>query len=173
MRIFVWLITLLGMILITGCQQNPIEAGATLEFNSKPTVTHITIAPTQTIATPDRIDATMTKNPERVLPTQATTAVTGEVPRKLLDSIQKDLSIRTGAAVEKINVIQAQAIVWNDGSLGCPQPGVRYTQALVNGFRVILEVGDQKYDYHAAETGFFILCESGIPQILPTGTPNS
>jgi hypothetical protein len=84
-----------------------------------------------------------------------------------------DLVERTGAAMEKISVIQAQAIVWNDGSLGCPQPGVMYTQALVNGYQVILEVGDQKYDYHAAETGYYLLCERGFPPIFPAGTPNS
>lgn len=173
MRILVSMITLLGVIVSTGCQPNPIDAGAPLELNSSPAVTRLPDLPTQAMDTPDRIDETMTKIPERVPPTEATTPVTGEVPTELLDSILKDLAERTGAAPEKISVIQAQAIVWNDGSLGCPQPGVMYTQALVNGYLVILEVGDQKYDYRAAETGYFFLCERGLPPISPPGTPNS
>jgi hypothetical protein len=31
--------------------------------------------------------------------------------------------------------------VWNDGSLGCPEPGMMYTQALVNGYWLIIEAG--------------------------------
>lgn len=173
MRIRVSLITLFLLIINTGCQLNPIEAESTIDVNSSPTVTRLPDLKTQAINTPGRMDETLTKIPERVPPTEIITPVTGEVPTELLSSILKDLSKRTGTAIEKIYVIQAQAIVWNDGSLGCPQPGVMYTQALVNGYRVILEVGVQKYDYHAADNGYYFLCESGLPLISPPGTPNS
>jgi hypothetical protein len=123
--------------------------------------------------TPDRSDKTVTKNPERVPPTEPATPVTGEIPIELLNSILKDLTVRSGVALEKISVIQAQEIIWNDGSLGCPQPGAMYTQALVNGYWVILEVGNQKYDYRATKTGYFFLCEGGQPPISPPGTPKS
>jgi hypothetical protein len=58
-------------------------------------------------------------------------------------------------------VIRDQAVTWSDGSLGCPQPGVFYTQALVPGYWVVLQVGDQEYDYRASERGHFVLCEGG------------
>jgi NifB/MoaA-like Fe-S oxidoreductase len=173
MRILVSLITLLGVIACIGCQPNPINAEAPLELNSSPTVTRIPASQTQAMNTPDRIGESMTKTPERVPPTQAITPVTGEVPTKLLDSILQDLSKRTGVNSEKISVTQAQAIIWNDGSLGCPQPGKMYTMALVPGYRVKLEIGGQKYDYHAAESGYFFLCESGLPSIPAPATPNS
>ena len=115
----------------------------------------------------------MPKLPERVPPTRAITPVTGEVPTALLDSIRKDLAERSGATVEHMVVIQAQSTVWNDGSMGCPQPGVLYTQALVNGYWVILEAEGKQYDYRAGDSGTFILCESGsIPGVSP-GTPAS
>lgn len=173
MRILVSLVVLLGVIVSTGCQPNPLASKLPSELNSSPTVTRLTASQTQTMGTPDRINNIVPKIPERIPPTEAITPVNGEVPTELLDSILKDLSGRTGAALDKIYVFQAQAIVWNDGSLGCPQPGVMYTQALVNGYRVILEIRAQKYDYHAAETGYFILCERGLPLISPTPTPNS
>jgi len=171
MRIFVCIIILVA-ILFVGCQQIPLEE-VPLELISSPPITQFSAMPAQALQTPDRIDLTMTKIPERVPPTVVTTPITGEVPTKLLDSILEDLSERTGVAVEIISVIQAQAVVWNDGSLGCPQPGVMYTQALVPGFQVVLEAGGQRYDYHASETGYFTLCESGIPPIFPSGTPKS
>jgi hypothetical protein len=177
MRIFASVIVLLVVAGITGCQANSMESGVPLETPASPTVlprsTELSDFPIQGIATPDRISATMTKKPERVPPTEAATQVTGEVPARLLDSILKDLAGRTGAAQEMITVIQAQATVWKDGSLGCPQPGVMYTQALVNGYWVILQVGNQKYDYRAAETGFFFLCGRGLPPVTPPGTPSS
>jgi hypothetical protein len=33
-----------------------------------------------------------------------------------------------------------------------------YTQALVPGYRVILEAGGTQYDYHAGNRGSFVLC---------------
>jgi hypothetical protein len=119
------------------------------------------------------MNETMTKMPERVPPTEEITPVTGEVPIELLDSILRDLAGQTGAALEKITVIQAQAMVWNDGSLGCAKPGEFYTQALVNGYWIILEVDGQKYDYRAADTGYFFLCENSLPPISSPATPSS
>jgi hypothetical protein len=115
----------------------------------------------------------MTKMPERVPPTEVTTPVTGEVPTELLNAILSELAKRMGVMPEKIVVIQAQAIVWNDGSLGCPQPGVMYTQALVKGYWVILEVDETKFDYRVTDTGYFFLCENGLSPIPPPSTPNS
>ena len=45
-------------------------------------------------------------------------------------------------------LVSAEAVTWQDSSLGCPSPGVSYTQALVDGLRVIVTVGDQqRYDF--------------------------
>jgi hypothetical protein len=87
--------------------------------------------------------------------------VTGEAPASLLEDIRADLAQRSGADREEMVVIRDQAITWNDGSLGCPQPGVFYTQALVPGYWVVLQVGEVEYDYRATERGYFVLCEGG------------
>jgi hypothetical protein len=86
--------------------------------------------------------------------------VVGEVPPDLLAKIIADLEGRLGPGGPAITVTRAEAVVWNDGSLGCPQPGVLYTQALMNGYRVVLQAGSDSYDYRAAEQGFFFVCES-------------
>jgi len=85
--------------------------------------------------------------------------VTGQVPQDLLRQMVDDLSQRLDVADDAIAVQQAEAVVWRDGSLGCPQPGTNYTQALVNGYRVTLAAGDQVYNYHADDSGCFFLCE--------------
>jgi hypothetical protein len=89
--------------------------------------------------------------------------VPGEVPEGLLKSIVKDLQERKGIGAEEITIERAEAVIWSDGSLGCPQKGMMYTQALVPGYRVVLKVGNDRYNYHAGESGHFFLCERSLP----------
>ena len=70
----------------------------------------------------------------------------------------KQDAIARGAPAQAITVQSAQRVTWRDGSLGCPDPQMQYTQALVPGWRVILRVGDLTYDYHAATNGQVFLC---------------
>ena len=42
-------------------------------------------------------------------------------------------------------LVSAEAVTWPDSSLGCPSPGVSYTQALVDGMRVIVSVAGTRY----------------------------
>ena len=93
----------------------------------------------------------------------ADNAVTGEVPDELLDKILADLEQRTGADRSEFRVLQAQAVQWNDGALGCGEPGQVYTQAIVDGYRVVVEYASQTFDYHAAANGYFKLCERFRP----------
>jgi hypothetical protein len=61
--------------------------------------------------------------------------------------------------------------VWNDGSLGCPQPGEFYIQILINGHWVVLQVEGVEYDYRVSDSGHFILCEGkGMPPITTPDT---
>ena len=107
--------------------------------------------------------------PERVPPAGDTPAV-GEADSSLVASIKQDLIGRTEATESAITVVRSEEVIWNDGSLGCPEPGGMYTQALVNGFWVVLEHDGKQYDYRANDKGFFRLCEAGgAPPSNPTG----
>jgi hypothetical protein len=68
-----------------------------------------------------------------------------------------DLAGRLGIESDAVTVVDARAVTWPDGSLGCPQPGMLYTQVLVDGMLVILEAGGQRYEYHGGDPLF--LCE--------------
>jgi hypothetical protein len=114
--------------------------------------------------------------PERVPadPDALASPVMGETPGELLELLKSDLVSRTGASSGEIIVLRDQAMVFNDGSLGCPQPGMFYTQATVAGYWVVLELGQVVYDYRATENGSFILCEGGgLPSIQPPGSDPS
>ena len=67
---------------------------------------------------------------------------------------------REALAAVDITVHSAQPVTWRDGSMGCPEEGMAYSQALVPGYRVILRSGDTDYAYHAGRNGRFILCET-------------
>lgn len=92
--------------------------------------------------------------------------ITGEVPAALLDSIRADLAERLGVDADEIEVIRGEFVTWNDGSLGCPQPGRMYTQAVEDGYRVVLEHDGRTYDYRAGQGGSFVLCERGLAPVV-------
>lgn len=42
-----------------------------------------------------------------------------------------------------------EEVTWRDGSRGCAQPGMSYTQALVDGSRITLRASGRTYEYHS------------------------
>jgi hypothetical protein len=74
-----------------------------------------------------------------------------------------DLSRRLDVDPADITVLSAEEVTWRDGSMGCPQPGMLYTQALTNGTRVVLEADGQRYHYHAGGRRSAFLCENPDP----------
>jgi hypothetical protein len=59
-----------------------------------------------------------------------------------------DLAKETGVDPNEIDVVAHDPVTWRDGSLGCPEPGMMYTQALVEGYRIVLRVSGQQVSYH-------------------------
>ena len=87
----------------------------------------------------------------------------GEVPQALFDAVVADALARSGASQGSVAVPTAEQVEWSDGSLGCPAPDMMYTQAIVPGYHVVLDVGGQTYDYRLSERGLMVLCENGLP----------
>lgn len=76
----------------------------------------------------------------------------------LMSQAITDLAERLGVAPEQIEVVSAEAVVWPDGSLGCPQPGMLYPQVLQEGMRIRLAVAGVIYQYHSGERRAPFLC---------------
>jgi len=71
-----------------------------------------------------------------------------------------DLAKRLGVAAAEVTVVSSDDVTWPDGSLGCPEPGMHYTQALIQGSRIILEAAGKQYHYHSGGTRPPFLCEN-------------
>jgi hypothetical protein len=87
------------------------------------------------------------------------TPATPDQREKIAQAIQ-DLANRLKIPPEEITLVDVVEVVWRDGSLGCPQPGMMYTQALVEGMRIRLSVGEVIYHYHSSKRGRPFLCKS-------------
>ena len=83
----------------------------------------------------------------------------GAVPDEILQAAIADAAEEAGVDPSTITVVSAEATTWNSGALGCPKPGEMYTQALVPGYKIVLEAGGRELDYHASESGTVKLCE--------------
>ncbi len=108
--------------------------------------------------------------PKSTLPTVVTSStlgVTGEVPARFLDPVVADAAARADVEESSVVVLTAAAMQWPDGSLGCPEPGVMYTQAVVDGSQIVVEAGGATYDYRLDGSGNFKLCKSPVGKLSP------
>ena len=94
------------------------------------------------------------------IPSPSGPVASGAVPDAVVNAAIADAAKVTGADPAAITVVSAEPKTWNDGSLGCPQPGQLYTQALVPGYQVILDANGKKMDYRATASGDVKLCEN-------------
>jgi len=104
-------------------------------------------------------------------PTEKKPPVKDEVPQRILDPILKEAAMLAKVPREKLVIVRAQSVVWNDGSLGCPEPGMMYTQALIKGYWVMIEGAGQTYDFRVDARGRFQLCPAGRGR--PPRQPNA
>lgn len=83
------------------------------------------------------------------------------VPREVRRAVVADAARRFKVAESAVVVSQAEQVTWNDGSLGCPQPGQMYTQMLVSGYRIVATSGAGQMEYHTDSHGFVVTCGDG------------
>ncbi len=95
--------------------------------------------------------------PVSPIPMGSETAPVGINPA-LLELAKQDLAQRLSVAADQITVVSAEYEDWPDSSLGCPQPGMAYSQVLTPGYRFILQYGQKQYDYHTGLKGTLVLC---------------
>ncbi len=82
----------------------------------------------------------------------------GEILNHQVSGAISDLSSRTGMAADNITVTQASSVHWGSAALGCPKEGMVYTQAIVPGVLVILEIDGVFYRYHGRTEGKLTYC---------------
>ena len=181
------LLSLLIFLLSAGCTTasgTETEANDPVNNNTaadESATTEATLAPATAVPLPTTAELTRAIRltpaitPEvEIAPTSEATAVVGEVPEEMMTAVYENLTAAQNILPEDITVTRAEATVWRDGSLGCPRPNASYTQEPVNGYWIVLEVNGRSYDYRAAESGYFTLCQNNQPPAPPiVGTPIS
>jgi hypothetical protein len=84
----------------------------------------------------------------------------GVTPGALMVKAKELLATKLGVSQSSITEISTMKKEWNDGSLGCPKPGIMYTQVVIEGYQIILQVKDKQYDFHAGNSPESVfLCE--------------
>ncbi|MHC2997901.1 hypothetical protein [Microbacterium sp. HJ5] len=86
------------------------------------------------------------------------TGTPADVPPQKWDAIIADLAGR-GVEGEPV-LVSAEAVSWTNGALGCPKPGMSYTQAIVEGMQVVVTVDGTTFDYRFGRGDAPVLCEA-------------
>ena len=78
---------------------------------------------------------------------------TASIPPELRRTVVADAAKRFGVDPNSVVLARAERVTWSDGSLGCPEPGMMYTQMLVDGFRVVAKTVEGELVYHTDSRG--------------------
>lgn len=120
------------------------SAGPTLATSSPPEATMPT---TDRPSTPEPSNST---TPSSGGPSITPIAPATSGPSSNLEIANADVRARLGTDAD-VEVVSHEEVTWPDGGLGCPEPGMSYTQALVNGERIVLRADGVDYEYHAGK----------------------
>jgi len=87
-----------------------------------------------------------------------TPVTSANVPRAVRRAVVADAARRFNVAENEVVLVGAEQVTWNDGSLGCAEPGQMYTQALVPGFRITAKTQRGEMRYHTDDRGGVVNC---------------
>src|SRR6266550_3712338 len=70
-----------------------------------------------------------------------------------VDAALRDAATHLGVSPPDLHVDQVEARQWGDSSLGCPKPGLMYSQIVTPGFLVVISGAGKQLEYHADTRG--------------------
>ncbi|MDJ0733676.1 MAG: hypothetical protein QNJ47_06235 [Nostocaceae cyanobacterium] len=107
--------------------------------------------------------------PEKVSQVIKDNTENNDLPESVSQAVIQDLSRRTNINPRKLKIISYSQKTWNNGCLGIPNPGEFCTQALVEGWQVIVSDGSKKWIYRTNINGRSVRLENTkIGQNQPT-----
>ena len=83
-------------------------------------------------------------------------------PASVVDPVVAEIARAAGVTVDQVTVVSAETVTFPDGSLGCPEPGMAYTQIPVDGYRIVATASGTTYDYRGTG-GTFQRCVGAQP----------
>jgi hypothetical protein len=92
-------------------------------------------------------------------------------PNEQIAYSKQDLATRLGLTVDAVKISGATPVSWRSGALGCPKPGMSYTDVLVPGIWIVLRVDKTTYRYHGSSGGqpFYCPDERAEPPVTGAG----
>lgn len=83
-----------------------------------------------------------------------------EPPTTVINAVRQRVSNFTGIETSILEIKASEAETWPDGCLGLAKPDEFCTQALVEGWRIVVTDGSQTWVYRTDENGRAIRLES-------------
>jgi hypothetical protein len=183
-----------SMLVMTGCSEDSSSStdASTSSGSTSPSASTSAPTPATDSATDTPSDSASPTSPsESQMPDESSPTgpqqpsdlpsggVTEEVrARASVQAAVQDLAARTETDVANIVLVGYAEVTWPDGSLGCPQPGRVYSQAVVPGQQLVLTVADGAdvaatgpdvptglVSYHAGRQGTFTWCPNPRPAL--------
>lgn len=142
--------------LACACSTTVTPAAVSTQTLIVPTVTNTPILVTATVtSTPlprpgDISDVTPTpqaaidSSESQMNATLESDAIAAELVALAQRRVAQDLNLPT----RRVRIIEVTAYVWPDISLGCPEPDATYLTGDIDGYRIVLEVGESQYIFH-------------------------
>jgi len=124
----------------------------------------------------DMSSSTASTTPSTMMGSSTTTETSMPNHSDLAFAAVADLATRLAIGEEDVEVLRVESVTWPDAAIGCPEEGEVYAQVIVEGTRVLLQVGERIYDYHAGDDDMIFLCPSedrdgGYDFVPPPGDP--
>ncbi|HYN89632.1 MAG TPA: hypothetical protein VER55_13950, partial [Ardenticatenaceae bacterium] len=86
-----------------------------------------------------------------------------EAPNAVTDAVREAAAREAGATEEDVTFILATPTEFPSSALGCPEPDTSYSDVIVPGYIVVVEVDGERYEFHTDATGRqLVLCEQPV-----------
>ena len=80
-------------------------------------------------------------------------------PQASVDAALKAAAAHLSVSAADLRVDQIDARQWGDSSLGCPKPGIMYSQIVTPGFLIVISGPGKQLEYHTDARGQVVLCQ--------------
>jgi hypothetical protein len=81
-----------------------------------------------------------------------------DLPASIIDPVVAEVARLANVPVDQVTVKSAEGMTFPNGGLGCPEPGMAYTQVMVDGFKIVADAAGTTYDFRGTGPGRFRRC---------------
>ena len=89
-----------------------------------------------------------------------TKEMSNHLPEAVARAVLQHASQQSGLPISKLRIVESQQRNWSDGCLGLAEPGILCTQAIVEGWRVVVSHNEQTRVYRTDSQGTQVRLET-------------